>query len=504
MAKSSFLWDVFLSHGRAQKPLVRALVQQWRQLGLSVFLDEDSIQPGEDVITALDRACENSRHTVLLISPEAVASKWADQEIKRAVYVDPAALERRLIPVLLQPVDVSDIPLSVRKLNRTDLTDPTTSRQQYHHLLASLGITAQPLPDFPTLETEGAGLAAPSRKRPVLETGAMPPDSPYYIERLAERKIHELLENPGETVTIKGHRQSGKSSLLARLHARAVEAGRACCILDFQGLDAGMLKTSKELFPALAQNIADGLDLDVDPSASWSPRRGVKQNLRIFLEKQVLGPLDRPVLLLFDEADLTFPYPEVREELFSTLRFWHNLRAIKLNLRTWKRVGLVVAHSTEPSLWIKDLKQSPFNVAHEFVLDDFDKEEIAVLDVKYGGKLRGDADGAALVDLLGGHPHLVRLALYTMATKPCSFVELEKEAVDDGGPFTSHLGHLLNILYDDDSLLRAVRKILNYGKCDDEMIYQRLWSVGLIRGETRRKVWLRYKIYDRYFRKKLL
>jgi len=439
-----------------------------------------------------------------LITPEAIASKWVDQEIKRAVYVDPAAMERRLIPVLLQPVELSEIPVSVRRLSRTDLTDPKTRRQQYHHLLASLGITAQPLPDFPIREAEGVGMPAGRLKRPVLEAGAMPPDSPYYIERRVERKIHDLLENPAATVTIKGHRQSGKSSLLVRLHARAVEAGRAGCILDFQGLDAEMLKTTKELFPALAQNIADGLDLDIDATKGWSAKRGAKQNLTTFVEKQVLVVLERPVLLLFDEADLTFSYQASREALFSTLRFWHNLRANTLKQKTWNRLGLVVAHSTEPGLWIKDLDQSPFNVAQEFTLDDFDKEEVASLDVSYGRKLRGDAEGAALRKLVGGHPYLVRLALYTMATEPCSFAVLESHAIDDDGPFISHLGHLLNILYNDDSLLKAVRNILKYGKCNDEKLFQRLWSVGLIRGETRQRVWLRYKIYERYFQKKLL
>jgi hypothetical protein len=501
MAKSSFTWDVFLSHSTAQKPVVRAIVQQWRQLGLSVFFDEDSIQPGEDVVTALDRACEKSRHTVLLISPEAIASKWVDQEMKRAVYVDPAATERRLIPVLLEPVDESEIPLSVRRLSRTDLTDSKTRRQQYHHLLASLGIAVKPLPDFPTVEGARVRPAAPLLKRPVLETGAMATDSPYYIERQVDRKIHKLLESPSSTITIKGHRQSGKSSLLARLHARAVEAGWACCILDFQGLDAESLRTSRDLFPALAQNIADGLELDVDPGAGWSARRGATQNLTIFVEKNVLALLGREVLFLFDEADLTFRYPAAREALFSTLRFWHNQRA---NKPAWKKFGLVVAHSTEPGLWIKDLNQSPFNVAHEFTLDDLDEKEVARLDASYGRKLGGAAESASLMELVGGHPYLVRLALYTMANEPCSFAVLEAAAINDDGPFGSHLAHLLNILYHDDSLLKAVRKILKYGKCQDEILFQRLWSAGLIRGEARHKVWLRYKIYDRYFRKKLL
>ena len=46
--KSKFLWDVFLSPSSVQKPLIRAIVEQWRELDLSVFFDEDTIQPGED------------------------------------------------------------------------------------------------------------------------------------------------------------------------------------------------------------------------------------------------------------------------------------------------------------------------------------------------------------------------------------------------------------------------------------------------------------------------
>src|SRR4051812_25531646 len=40
-------WDVFVSHNKQQKPWVRQVVDQWRSLGLRVFFDEDSIEPGE-------------------------------------------------------------------------------------------------------------------------------------------------------------------------------------------------------------------------------------------------------------------------------------------------------------------------------------------------------------------------------------------------------------------------------------------------------------------------
>jgi hypothetical protein len=91
-----------------------------------------------------------------------------------------------------------------------------------------------------------------------------------------------------------------------------------------------------------------------------------------------------------------------------------------------------------------------------------------------------------------------------MAKTPCSLTALQKVAIDEDGPFASHLSHLLNILYNDDSLLGSVRGILKSRKCGEELLFQRLSSVGLIRGETRDKVRLGYQIYEDYFRKKLL
>src|SRR5262249_3472721 len=151
---------------------------------------------------------------------------------------------------------------SVRRLSRTDLTDPETRVQQYHHLLRSLGVAEEALPQFPVLESEWVGMAEPRSTKPIPEAGALTLDSPYYIQREVERTILEILETPGVTIPIKGYRQSGKTSLLARLHARAVEGDRACCLLDFQELDAEVFEAPKDFFTALADHIAANLALD--------------------------------------------------------------------------------------------------------------------------------------------------------------------------------------------------------------------------------------------------
>jgi AAA domain-containing protein/TIR domain-containing protein len=86
----------------------------------------------------------------------------------------------------------------------------------------------------------------PPRVFPKPEDGPLPLDSRYYIERDVDQKILEYLNEPGETVTVKGHRQAGKSSLLVRLHAWAKANGRASCIVNFQGLDGATLTDPKK------------------------------------------------------------------------------------------------------------------------------------------------------------------------------------------------------------------------------------------------------------------
>jgi hypothetical protein len=500
MPRSRFLWDVFVSHSSAQKPLVRAIVQQWRQFGLGVFFDEDTVQPAEDVITALNRACEKSRHTVLMITPEAMASKWVREEMTAAGYLSAAAKQSRLIPVLLKPLAEAKIPLNIRKLDRVDLTDPTTQRNEYHRLLRSLGIPVDKLADLPGVETETPAKSVSALPDPVVEYGPMQPSSPWYIEREADRRIFAALKRPGTTVTIRGRRQLGKSSLLSRLNTWGAKSKRATCVVDFHALDGHMLANSEGLFRGIAQLILWRLKLDGGMEYSWTPDQSLILNLTRFFEERVLARMDMPLLLLFDAADLVFPHATVCDDLFLTLRFWDSQRAYDLEKKTWSRVGIVIAHSTDPALWIGNVNHSPFNVGLQIELDDFDKDEVSSLNELHRRPLRTEGEIAGLMVLVGGHPHLVRSALYTMETRPCLFEDIRSAATSQGSPFYSHLTHLSRILYNDESLRVAFRKILRYGRCEDEMLFQRFWSVGLIRGEGRGKVALRYQIYEDYFR----
>ena len=114
ITKQGYRYDVFLSHNRADKGWVRQVAQQWQSLGLRVFFDEEEMRPGTDLRRILDNALENSRHIVLVITPQSINSDWVALEISATVSLDPTAGELRLIPVLLAPTP--NIPVSVRRL----------------------------------------------------------------------------------------------------------------------------------------------------------------------------------------------------------------------------------------------------------------------------------------------------------------------------------------------------------------------------------------------------
>jgi AAA domain-containing protein len=79
------------------------------------------------------------------------------------------------------------------------------------------------------------------------------------------------------------------------------------------------------------------------------------------------------------------------EDFFGTLRAWTNRRATH---PPWAKLNLVIAHSTEPGLWIRDLNQSPFNVGFRFALRDLSPAQVHDLNGRYGRVLGSRGRGA--------------------------------------------------------------------------------------------------------------
>jgi AAA domain-containing protein len=53
-------------------------------------------------------------------------------------------------------------------------------------------------------------------------------------------------------------------------------------------------------------------------------------------------------------------------------------RVLAVNER-WTRLNLIIAHSTEPHLWIQDINQSPFDLGFPVELDNFNGAQVSEL-----------------------------------------------------------------------------------------------------------------------------
>jgi hypothetical protein len=478
--------------------------------GVIHFWDDTQISAGRHWRTEIERAIDSAAAAVLLVSAEFLASDFIHANELRPILDAWAQREVKLYWVLLSPCNYRPYP----ELERIQAVNPglkplnkmgweqqealwSKLRESIEHDLdAPQGLT----PFARTLESA----PGPPRITPAIDEGPVPLDSPFYVERDVDRRILACLETSGVTITVKGHHQSGKSSLLARLGFWARGHGRVTCMVDFSRLNRAVLADKNALFQAIAGTMAEQLGRRSDVATSWSAFRNPRSNLTRFLEKRVLSRVDGPVLLLFDEVDRLARYREPSEGLFSTLRACHNQRAYDLDgQRGWKRLGMVVAHVSDPSFWIRDQSQTPFNVGERFELDDFDAAQVAHLNELYGFPLHSQEEVGRLMVLVGGLPYLVRLALYTMAAHRRSLADLEDTATREDGPFASHLHQLQETISADEALRRALRSIVDQGSFRDEMALQQLASMGLIEIGSRDQVEFRAKLYEDYFRKQM-
>jgi hypothetical protein len=470
--------------------------------------DDTRIRAADVWRSEIDGAMASAAAAILLVSAKSLASDFIHQHELPPIF---AAWEERRIKVywvLLSPCNHQLYPT----LERLQAVNPGLTplnrmrRWEKDQLWADLAWTiaedqrARTAPGTPAAAAPGSREFP--RAGPDHDRGPIASCSRCYVERDTDCRIVKRLTENERTVTIKGFLKSGKSSILDHINAWALANGIATCIVSFRSLDAATLKEAPALFRGLARLISSRLGLEV-PS-HWSPRvDSVRHDFTTYLVEDVLQKIDRPLLLLLDDADLTFPYSDAREELFGTLRVWHEESARERHGRGWDRLrGLVVAHSTDPALWIQDLDQSLFNVGANEILDDFTEPQVAELQLCYQRSLDANRTLASLTDWLGGHPYLLRQAFSWMATRGCDREQLLRASLREDGPFASHLWHLGHYVLGDRKLKYAVRAIIEERDSIDEFLFQRLWSAGLVTRNASGQIKPRYLLYDAYFRTK--
>jgi DNA-binding SARP family transcriptional activator len=340
-----------------------------------------------------------------------------------------------------------------------------------------------------------------TRSRIEPDGGAVPLHSQFYIVRPTDGEFQAAVEQNDSIVLVKGPRQVGKTSLLARSLHRARETGARVVLTDLQKAATEQLESPATLFRAFADMIADQLDLDTSYDEVSDIRRGWNVNFERFMRREVLLP-DKPLVVwALDEVDRLFGCP-FSGVVFGLFRAWHNERSLDPG-GPWSRLTLAIAYATEATLFISDLNQSPFNVGTRLTLEDFTRGEVIELNRRYGSPIADEAGIGRLFALVGGCPYLVRRSLHVIAEQGSDVVSLECEAARDDGPFGDHLRRLWAALERDSDLCEEVRAVLTGSGCSREGSFYRLRSAGVVVGRTPREATLRCGLYHQYLERKL-
>lgn len=504
--------QVFISyrHTDPDQILAEGLKKSFEQAKYKVFVDRQ-IQVGTKWAEEIERQIKKADVFVVLISQASMASDMVRQEVLWAHKEQ----QRNLNPLRILPVRLSylgelpyDLGAYLNPIQYVVWIEGTAYQKIGEQLLTALQSAdiqqlGEERAETPEYESALQKLADAVNQGPplpaadirlALDTGTVKLSSPFYVRRNADEQMVSQLALQGTTTIVKGPRQMGKSSLLARGHATVKTNNHLSWYLDFQRMDDSQLVNLDVMVKHLATKLARECRTTLKPNDAWDDNMGAKDNLTYFIEEALLTQGEGPIFFFLDEADRVFPY-SYRNDFFGMIRAWHNLRATN---DVWDRLNLIIAHATDPTAWIQDINQSPFNVGTKLVLEDFTIDHISQLNQQHGQPLENAQDFQALAGLVGGQPYLVRQALYSLATNKWTLADLKQAATQDRGPFGDHLKRLVSYLLDFPELKAALRQVLKQNTCEEEALFQRLLAAGLIRGDTKQQATMRCQLYADY------
>ena len=335
-----------------------------------------------------------------------------------------------------------------------------------------------PLSFGPLLLNQPLPVAAPE-----LPGGQVDLASRFYMERSPiESRCYETITQPGALIRIKAPRQMGKTSLMGRILHHAENQGSRTVALSFQLANKRVFSNSDTFLQWFCASVGQELGMLEQLGKCWQLAEiiGSNQCCKAYFDQYLLPELSTSLTLGLDEVDRVFESPEIADDFFGLLRALHE-EAKRRDI--WKRFRLVVVHSTEVYIPL-DINKSPFNVGLPIELPEFTSEQVQELARRHG-LVWNATEVEQLMALVGGHPYLVRVAMYAIARQDVTLAQLVQEAPTEMGIFSDHLRRHLWNLEKYPELMEAMREVVTASegvRLRSEQAFK-LNSMGLVKLE---------------------
>lgn len=514
---ASHCTKILLSYHRsteADLTLIAELDAALKAIGCDVFLANSNLRITAHGLQQIYSELNRCDYLLLLLSPLSAYSEMVTEEVRIAKTLQTSREGQKpmILPIRLNcPLSLlnHDLRGYLRETQQQEWRSPDDTATLVQTLVALLTSgrqpealsepVTQPSP-LPTPYALTPNYPPPPVAEPELPRGQVELASAFYVERPGiDDRCYEAIAKPGALIRIKAPRQMGKTSLMARVLHRASHLGYATVPLSFQLADSQVFADLERFLRWFCANVALQLDLPDRLSEYWNSIFGTKVACKSYFERYLLANLDSPLALGLDEVDVVFKYPELAADFFGLLRAWHEEAK---NREVWKKLRLVVVHSTEVYVPM-DINQSPFNVGLPIELPEFQVAHVLELALRHG-LAWGPKEVEQLMGMVGGHPYLVRLALYHIARQEMTLEKLLETAPTDAGLYSDHLRRHLWNLQQHPELTMGMKKVAEVESPVqlESMQGFKLHSMGLVQLQGN-LVTPRCNLYRQYFQVRL-
>jgi hypothetical protein len=111
---------VFISHSLQDTDIADYLTRELKASGVQVWYDKP-IKPGSEWVKEIEEALEQAEIFVVLLSPNFLASPWANFELGVALSRAEGSRKVRVIPILTRGIDLDQLPRRLRQLQAIEM-----------------------------------------------------------------------------------------------------------------------------------------------------------------------------------------------------------------------------------------------------------------------------------------------------------------------------------------------------------------------------------------------
>jgi hypothetical protein len=310
-------------------------------------------------------------------------------------------------------------------------------------------------------------------------SGSVPLNSPFYLERPGiDSRCYDAILKPHAWILIQSPQLMGKTSLITRILDYSTRNNAQTLYLDMNSLPLGIFTDLDKFLRWFCGAIARQLKLDRNVNDYWDTEiLGSSDSCTVYWEEYLLTQLDRPVVLALDNLERIFDYPDLRNSFLGMLRSWHEKGKIS---ELWKKLRLVMAYSTEVNL-PGETHQFLLNAGMPVKLPEFDDQQIQDL-ARLHQLNWSDRQLETLTNLVGGHPYLIRLAMYEVSCGNIGFDQFLQDAPTEAGIYNHYLRGYLEKLQQFPELAVALKQAIASSEpieLESRISYQ-LYNLGLV------------------------